>query len=142
MEIIFSRQVRCTTKDVFRTAVDHDNNDVVVNAFYRHPRIKIHLKDGRALRVETVINDACDIGVLRRLEHFGELAAKARDVNRRMMQTMRAGQDCVLASPAIERVAQPTLTEDGRRAPALRFGDPGSWPWPAPCPCPRPVPAA
>jgi hypothetical protein len=37
---------------------------------------------------------------------------------------MRAGQDCVLASPAIERVAQPTLTEAGRRAPALRFGDP------------------
>jgi DNA-binding HxlR family transcriptional regulator len=65
-----------------------------------------------------------DIGVLRRLEHFGELTAKARDVNRRMMQTMRAGQSCVLASPAIERVAQPTLTEDGRRAPALRFGDP------------------
>ena len=33
-------------------------------------------------------------------------------------------RDCVLASPAIERVAQPTLTEDGRRAPALRFGEP------------------
>jgi hypothetical protein len=30
----------------------------------------------------------------------------------------------VLASPAIERVAQPALTEDGSRAPALRFGDP------------------
>jgi hypothetical protein len=62
--------------------------------------------------------------VLRRLEHFSELTAKARDVNRRMLQTMRAGQDCVLASPVIERVAQPTLTEDGRRAPALRFGEP------------------
>jgi hypothetical protein len=59
-----------------------------------------------------------------RLEHFSELTAKARDVNRRLMQTMRAGQGCVLASPAIERIAQPTLTEDGRRAPALRFGDP------------------
>jgi hypothetical protein len=45
-------------------------------------------------------------------------------VNRRLLQTMRAGQGCVLASPAIERTAQPTLTEDGRRAPALRFGDP------------------
>ena len=33
-------------------------------------------------------------------------------------------QGCVLASPAFERIAQPTLTEDGRRAPALRFGDP------------------
>jgi hypothetical protein len=26
--------------------------------------------------------------------------------------------------PAFERIARPTLTEDGRRAPALRFGDP------------------
>src|SRR5258708_25095941 len=65
-----------------------------------------------------------DIGVLRGLEHFAELTAKAGDVNRRLMQTMRAGQGCVLASPAIERVAQPTFTEDGRRAPALRFGEP------------------
>ena len=78
MEIIFNRQVRCVTKGVFRTAVDRDNDGVVVNAFYRHSRIKTYLKDGRALRVETVINDACDIGVLRRIEHFGELTAKAR----------------------------------------------------------------
>ncbi|MDQ7908771.1 hypothetical protein RB614_29990, partial [Phytohabitans sp. ZYX-F-186] len=49
---------------------------------------------------------------------------KARDVNRRLLDTIRVGQGCVLASPAIERVAQPTLTEDGKRAPALRFGDP------------------
>ena len=63
-------------------------------------------------------------GVLRRLEHFSELTGKAGDVNRRLLQTMHAGQGCVLASPAIERVAQPTLTEDGRRAPALRFGEP------------------
>ena len=124
MEIIFNRQVRSVTKGVFRTAVDQDNDGVVVNAFYRHSRIKTYLKEGRALRIETVINDAYDISVLRRLEHFGELTAKAGDVNRRLLQTMRAGQDCVLASPAIERVAQPTLTEDGRRAPALRFGDP------------------
>src|SRR5262249_16039594 len=53
-----------------------------------------------------------------------ELIAKARDVNRRPLDTIRVGQGCVLASPAIERVAQPTLTEDGRRDPALRFGDP------------------
>jgi hypothetical protein len=105
MEIIFNRQVRCVTKGVFRTAVDRDNDGVVVNAFYRHSRVKTYLKDGRALRVETVINDAYDIGVLRRIEHFGELTAKAGDVNGRLLQTMRAGQHCVLASPAIERAA-------------------------------------
>jgi hypothetical protein len=124
MEIIFNRQVRSNTRGVFRTAIDRDNDGVVVNAFYRHSRIKYYLKDGRALRIETVINDAYDLAVLRRLEHLDELVAKARDVNRRLLETIRVGQDCVLASPAIERVAQPTLTEDGRRAPALRFGDP------------------
>ena len=42
----------------------------------------------------------------------------------RLLDTERVGQGCVLASPAFERIARPTLTEDGRRAPALRFGDP------------------
>jgi hypothetical protein len=36
----------------------------------------------------------------------------------------RVGQGTVLASPAFARIAQPTVTDDGRRAPALRFGDP------------------
>ena len=124
MEIVFNRQIRSTTHGVFRTAIDRDNDGIVVNAFYRHSRIKYYLKDRRALRIETVINDAYDIGVLRRIEHLDELIAKARDVNRRLLDTIRVGQGCVLASPAIERVAQPTRTEDGRRAPALRFGDP------------------
>ena len=53
-----------------------------------------------------------------------ELQAKARAVNARLLDTERVGQGCVLASPAFERVAQSTLTEDGRRSPALRFGDP------------------
>ena len=124
MEIIFNRQIRSTTHGVFRTAVDRDNDGVVVNAFYRHSRIKYHLKDQRALRIETVINDTYDLNILRRIEHLEEVTAKARDINHRLLDTIRVGQDCVLASPAIERVAQPTLTEDGRRAPALRFGDP------------------
>ena len=55
--------------------------------------------------------------------HLPELQAKARDVNRRLLDHEQVGQGCVLASPAFERIAQPSLV-DGRRAPALRFGDP------------------
>jgi hypothetical protein len=73
---------------------------------------------------ETVINDPGDLGCKRRLQHLEELQAKARAVNARLLDTERVGQGCVLASPAFERVAQSTLTEDGRRSPALRFGDP------------------
>ena len=72
---------------------------------------------------KTVVNDTGDLGVARRIEHLPEIWSKARDVNRRMVDAFRVGQGCVLASPAFERVARPTL-EEGRRAPALRFGDP------------------
>jgi hypothetical protein len=78
---------------------------------------------GRALRIETVVNDPTDLGVLRRLAHLPELQRKARDVNRRLLHHEHVGQGCVLASPAFERIARPSLV-DGRRAPALRFGDP------------------
>jgi hypothetical protein len=40
-----------------------------------------------------------------------------------MLDAFRVGQSCVLANPALERVARPSLV-DGRRAPALRFGNP------------------
>ena len=85
--------------------------------------MKSYLKSGRAFRIETVINDPADLGVARRLPHLDEIFARGRAVNRRMVDAFRVGQGCVLASPAFERVARPTL-EDGRRAPALRFGDP------------------
>ena len=71
-----------------------------------------------------MVKDPSGLGGLRRLHHLDELQSRARAVNRRLLDTERVGQGCVLASPAFERIAQPTLTEDGRRAPALRFGDP------------------
>ena len=71
-----------------------------------------------------MINDPGDLGCLRRLVHLDELQSRARAVNTTLLDTERVGQGCVLASPAFERIARPTLTEDGRRAPALRFGDP------------------
>ena len=127
LELIFGRHIRRgrqrRTQDVFNTKVVSRDTEVTVNTFYKHSRVKQYLKDGRALRIETVINSPTDLRCLRRLQHLDELQAKSRDVNRRLLDTERVGQGCVLASPAFERVAQPTLTEDGRRSPALRFGD-------------------
>jgi len=107
-----------------KTKIVTRGTEVTVNAFYKNSRIKQYLKDGRALRIETVINSPDDLRCQRRLTHLDELQAKARAVNNRLLDTERVGQGCVLASPAFERIARPTLTEDGRRAPALRFGDP------------------
>jgi len=82
-----------------------------------------NLKDGRALRIETVLNDAYDIGCQRRLHNLDELQARARAINARLLHTERAGQGCVLANPVFERIAHPTVDAAGRRATAMRFGD-------------------
>lgn len=123
VELIFGRKIRSTTPGVFATRVVTRGVDVTINVGYRHSRVKQYFKEGRALRIETVINDPTDLGVLRRLPHLDALQARARDVNRRVLDHEHVGQGCVLASPAFERIARPSLA-DGRRAPALRFGDP------------------
>ena len=127
VELVFDRRIvtgpKRATQGVFKTKVVTRGVDVTVNAFYRHSRLKQYLKDGRALRIETVINSPTDLRVGRRLANLDELQGKARAINARLLDAERVGQGCVLASPAFARVAHPTV-EEGRRAPALRFGDP------------------
>jgi hypothetical protein len=125
VEIIFARRVRRDTRGTFRTAIDRrDNGGVVVNVSCKHSRIKQYLKDGRAMRIETVVNTPRDLGCNARLPSLDALQAKARAANRRILEAERAGQGTVLASPALERVAHPCVDAQGRRTPELRFGDP------------------
>ena len=108
---------------VHKTKVVTRGTEVTINAFYKHSRIKQYLKDGRALRIETVLNDSHDIGCQRRLHNLAELQDRARAINNRLLHTERAGQGCVLANPVFERIARPTVDAAGRRATAMRFGD-------------------
>ena len=96
----------------------------MVNIFYKHSRVKQYLKEGQAMRIETVINCPRDLACNARLPNLAELQDKARAINRRILEAERAGQATVLASPAFERIAHPSVDADGRRTPALRFGDP------------------
>jgi len=95
-----------------------------VNVSCKHSRIKQYLKDGRAMRIETAGCAPRDLGCNARLPNLDELQARARAANRRILDVERAGQGTVLASPAFERIAHPSVDDDGRRTPALRFGDP------------------
>jgi hypothetical protein len=107
----------------FRTAIDQHCEMVTINVFYKNSRVKQYLKDGVALRIETVINSPDDLGCNRMLGNLPRLQARAAAINDRLLHTETAGQDTALVSPVIERITRPTLTQDGRKAPALRFGD-------------------
>jgi hypothetical protein len=107
----------------FKTKIDRYCDLVTLNVFYKNSRAKQYLKDGRALRIETVVNDARDLRCNRMLGNLDELQTKARAINTQLLQTETVGQGTVLVSPVIERITKPTVTGEGRKAPALRFGD-------------------
>jgi hypothetical protein len=121
--VIFGRRIRSDTKGEFATKVVTRGTDITINAFYKHSRIKQYLKEGRALRIETVVNSPTDLGVQRRLINLAELVDKARSANRRLLECQRAGQGCATETALWERISQPSLQE-GQRTGALRFGDP------------------
>ena len=122
VKLIFARQIRKNTNAEFATRIVTRGTDVTINAFYKHSRIKEYLKEGRALRIETVVNSPTDLGVQRRLRNLAELIDKARAANRRLLDIQRAGQGCAIETALWERISQPSL-EEGRRTGAIRFGD-------------------
>ena len=63
----------------------------MLNNYYKNSRIKQYLKDGRAMRIETVINSPRDLGCNARLPNLADLQAKARACNRRILEAERAG---------------------------------------------------
>jgi hypothetical protein len=128
VELLFRRGQRLgaasgTPPGGFKTRIGQRCHRVTMNVFYKNSRLKQYLKDGTALRIETVINSPKDLRCNRQLHNLPELQDKARAINDRLLHTETAGQDTVLVSPVIERITRPTVTGDGRKAPALRFGD-------------------
>jgi len=108
VELIFKRNPRGRkATGTFKTAIDRHTQGVTVNVFYKHSRIKQYLKDGRALRIETVINDADDLGCQRLLPNLDDLQAKARAINQRLLdsQTGRPGHGPRESSLCADRAA-------------------------------------
>jgi hypothetical protein len=122
VSLVFARQVRKTTREPFGTRVFSTGTEVRIDFRYKHSRVKQYLKDGRALRIEAVINKPKDLDVAARLHNLPELIDKARQVNQRLLMIEKAGQSCAIGSALFERIHQPH-NNGGQRTGALRFGD-------------------
>src|SRR4051812_22798248 len=57
-------------------------------------------------------------------DHLQHLQQVGRLINRRLLEVERVSHNCGLSADSIQRVVQPTVTEDGEKAPGLRFGNP------------------
>lgn len=122
VSVLFARRVQKNTPGIFRTRLFTEGTEVKIDLRYKKSRVKEYLKEGIALRIETVINDPLDLGVQRRIRNLPELVEAARQVNARVLTIQRAGQGCAIETDLFERISQPYVRE-GQRTGALRFGD-------------------
>jgi hypothetical protein len=123
VSLVLARQLRRPTQHRYQTRIFTTGTEIRIDFRCKHSRVKQYLKDGRALRIETVINRPDDLDVKRRLEHLPELIDKARQVHQRLLMIEQAGQRCAIGSALFERIHQP-YHQEGQRTGALRFGDP------------------
>jgi hypothetical protein len=123
VQLIFGRRVTRRTPGRFRTRVLTEGVTPSLHVDYKRSRIKQYHKEGRALRTETTINDARDVGVGKRLKNLPALREIGFQANRRLLQVERLTHDCAIGADAFRAVTTPQVV-DGQRVAALRFADP------------------
>jgi hypothetical protein len=124
--LTFDRRIIRTTPGTFRTKVITKGVDPQLVCYYKASRLKQYFKDGRALRTETVIGDTRDFGIGRRLTaaNWKALRAVGDKANQRLCDAQAANARPAPDVVTLNQVTRPSLTNDGQRTPALRFGDP------------------
>ncbi len=125
IQIVFGRKITRTTPGRFETRVITRGTQPVIQAHYKHSKVKQYFKDGRALRTETTVNDPYDFGVNRTLspDTWTALLALGHNINARLMAAQLQACQCAPDPAALQAVVLPSI-HDGLPAPGLRFGDP------------------
>ena len=125
VQIVFDRKITKTTPGVFQTKVITRGVAPVIQAHYKHSKVKQYFKEGRALRTETTVNDPYDFGVGRLLTsaNWRALLQIGEQTNQRLLDAQLAACQCAPDSVALAEIVLPSV-HDGQRAPGLRFGDP------------------
>jgi hypothetical protein len=90
---------------------------------YKRSHVKQYFKEERALRTETTINDPTDFQTRKALETLPQLRATGAQINRQVLTVERLSHACSLSRDTLAQLQTPRQ-QDGRRVPALRFGDP------------------
>jgi len=124
VSLIFDRRVTKRTPSEFYTRVIQYGVLPSIRIRYKHSVLKLYFKDGRAVRIEMMINNAVDFGMNKGLQkNWDDLVALGRRYNKRLLEQLRISQDCFMPLDEVRALGQPTRLENGQRASALRFAD-------------------
>lgn len=124
VQLVFERRITKATPGYFRTQVVQAGVNPSLHASYKKCHVKQYFKEQRALRTETTINNSRDFGIGKDISNLPFLQQVGRQINRRLLDAQQISFNCVLSEQSLARIVQPTVTDDGQRASALRLGQP------------------
>jgi hypothetical protein len=116
---------RRKTPGRFATEVITRDTAPQLRIHYKSSKAKAYLKEGRALRIETTVNNASDFVLHKSLtaQNWAALRRAGADTNARFLSTLGEGRPGLPDPATLESIVLPSV-HDGQRAPGLRFGDP------------------
>ena len=129
VKVIFGRQLKLRGKNqtpgAFSTQLITPGTRARIEIRYKTSGAKAYLKEGRALRVETTINNPEHFELRKTLnaENWRALRRVGQAVNARFLQALGEGSPGLPDAGALQAIVAPTV-HDGQRAPGLRFGEP------------------
>jgi hypothetical protein len=124
VQLIFDRVVTKKTPGQFGTRVIQDGVHPSLHIQYKSFDLKQYFKEGRGCRTEGTFRNPKDFGVNKGLSNLPYLRQIGRQINRRLLEVERVSHNSGLSGDSIQRVVQPAVTEDGKKAPGLKFGQP------------------
>lgn len=113
VQLIFDRVVTKKTPGAFRTRVIQDGVHPSLHIQYKNFDLKQYFKEGRGCRTEGTFRNPNDFGVNKGLSNLPYLRKIGHEINRRLLEVERVSHNSGLSGDSIQRVVQPTVTEDG-----------------------------
>jgi hypothetical protein len=124
IQLVFERRITKATPGLFRTQVVQEGVSPSLHAYYKSTHLKQYFKEQRALRTETTINNPKDFGINKDISHLPRLQQLGRDLNRRLLDAQHVSLASLLSTQTLAQLVQPSVSDDGQHAPALRLGQP------------------
>jgi hypothetical protein len=128
VNIVFGRAIRQRgkrrTPGTFRTQVITTGTCPYLYLYYKKTHVKQYLKEGRALRTETTINQPRDLGIGKELTNLAAMAKAGYTANRRLLDAECISHDPAAGTAALEMLTSPVISTTCTRVPGMRFPDP------------------
>ena len=128
MSIVFGRAIRqrgkYRTPGTFRTQVITNDTCPYLYLFYKKTQDGQYLKEGRALRTETTVNQPRDLGIGKELANLAAMAKAGYAANRRLLDAECISHDPAAGTAALEMLTSPVISTTCTRVPGMRFPDP------------------